>query len=101
MTFFVPTSAYCPATCPPTTVGHSGLIVSAVSALLRRWCCREVCSIRSYTPGLCVCCRDETTASRPNERPCGDTAVLGGDERGAVRTARGFGDLRVYASPSV
>ena len=23
------------------------------------WC--EVCAIRSYTPGLCVCCRDETT----------------------------------------
>lgn len=23
------------------------------------WC--EVCSIRSYTPGPCVCCRDETT----------------------------------------
>ncbi len=22
------------------------------------WC--EVCSIRTYTPGLCMCCRDET-----------------------------------------
>ena len=31
------------------------------------WC--EVCSIRSYTPGLCVCCREETALDLrdPNE----------------------------------
>jgi hypothetical protein len=31
------------------------------------WC--EVCSIRTYTPGLCMCCRDETELSLQEFKP--------------------------------
>ena len=33
------------------------------------WC--EVCSIRTYTPGLCMCCRDETELSLQEYEPQG------------------------------
>jgi hypothetical protein len=31
------------------------------------WC--QVCSIRTYTPGLCMCCRDETELSLQDAPP--------------------------------